>query len=44
LSELIIDGIDTTLPLFFQLLDEPDVQSGNYSIHWLEKFLAEKLT
>ncbi|WP_323036636.1 acetyl-CoA carboxylase biotin carboxylase subunit [Pararhodobacter sp.] len=43
LGELIIDGIDTTLPLFFELLDDPDVQSGNYNIHWLEKFLAEKL-
>ncbi len=43
LGELIIDGIDTTLPLFFQLLDDPDVQAGTYNIHWLEKFLAEKL-
>ncbi|PVH28601.1 acetyl-CoA carboxylase biotin carboxylase subunit [Pararhodobacter oceanensis] len=43
LGELIIDGIDTTVPLFFMLLDDPDVQSGDYNIHWLEKFLAEKL-
>ena len=39
LSELIVDGIDTTLPLFGALLDEPDIQSGNYDIHWLENWL-----
>jgi acetyl-CoA carboxylase, biotin carboxylase subunit len=43
LGELIIDGVDTTVPLFFQLLDNPDVLRGDYTIHWLEKFLAEKL-
>ncbi len=42
LGELIVDGIDTTIPLFHALLQEPDIQSGNYSIHWLEKWLAEK--
>ena len=40
LGELIVDGIDTTVPLFHALLAEPDVQSGNYNIHWLEKWLA----
>ena len=43
LGELIIDGIDTTVPLFFDLLDAPEVQSGDYNIHWLEKFLAKTL-
>ncbi len=43
LGELIIDGIDTTVPLFFDLLDAPDVQSGDYNIHWLEKFLDRTL-
>ncbi len=42
LSELIIDGIDTSIPLFDLLLAEPDIQSGDYNIHWLEKWLAEK--
>lgn len=42
LSELIVDGIDTTIPLFHDLLEEPDIQSGNYSIHWLEKWLERK--
>lgn len=40
LSELIVDGIDTTIPLFHALLEEEDIQTGNYSIHWLEKWLA----
>ena len=43
LGELIIDGIDTTIPLFDALLAEPDVQSGNYNIHWLEKWLDTQL-
>ncbi len=42
LSELIVDGqgVETTLPLFHALLKEEDIQTGNYSIHWLEKWLA----
>ncbi len=42
LGELIIDGIDTSIPLFHMLLAEPDIQSGDYNIHWLEKWLAAK--
>ncbi len=41
LSELIIDGIDTTIPLFNALLAEPAIQSGDYNILWLEKWLEE---
>ena len=40
LGELIIDGIDTSVPLFDMLLAEPDIQKGDYNIHWLEKWLA----
>ena len=43
LGELIVDGIDTTVPLFHALLEEPDVQSGDYGIHWLERWLEENL-
>ena len=39
LGELIVDGIDTTVPLFDALLAEPDIQTGDYNIHWLEKWL-----
>jgi len=40
LGELIIDGIDTTVPLFDRLLRETDIISGDYDIHWLEEWLA----
>ncbi|WP_170753898.1 acetyl-CoA carboxylase biotin carboxylase subunit [Ruegeria lacuscaerulensis] len=43
LGELIVDGIDTTVPLFHALLQEPDLHSGDYNIHWLEKWLAENM-
>ena len=43
LDELIVDGVDTTIPLFHALLAEDDVQTGNYNIHWLEHWLAENL-
>ncbi|MFC3628089.1 acetyl-CoA carboxylase biotin carboxylase subunit [Paracoccus angustae] len=42
LGELIVDGIDTTVPLFTALLKEPDILAGNYSIHWLERWLDQK--
>lgn len=42
LGEMIVDGIDTTMPLFRALLQEPDIQSGNYSIHWLERWLEQQ--
>ncbi|NOC93334.1 MULTISPECIES: acetyl-CoA carboxylase biotin carboxylase subunit [Ruegeria] len=43
LGELIVDGIDTTVPLFHALLQEPDLRSGDYNIHWLERWLAENM-
>ena len=41
LDEVVVDGIETTLPLFRALLAEPDIIAGNYHIHWLEQFLAK---
>ncbi|MDE3080143.1 MAG: acetyl-CoA carboxylase biotin carboxylase subunit [Paracoccaceae bacterium] len=40
LGELIIDGVETTVPLFHALLEQEDIQTGSYNIHWLEKWLA----
>ena len=40
LDEFIVDGIETTIPLFRTLVRDHDVQNGDYDIHWLEKFLA----
>ena len=39
LDEFVVDGVDTTLPLFRTLVRNPDVQNGTYDIHWLETFL-----
>ena len=41
IDEFIVDGIETTLPLFRTLLQQEDILEGNYDIHWLEKFLAK---
>lgn len=41
LGEFIVDGIRTTTPLFHALLEEPDILSGDYNIHWLEKWLED---
>jgi acetyl-CoA carboxylase biotin carboxylase subunit len=43
LSELIVDGIDTTVPLFHALLREPAIREGRYDIHWLERWLRENM-
>jgi acetyl-CoA carboxylase biotin carboxylase subunit len=41
LGEYVIEGVDTTIPLFQRLLQEPDITNGNYDIHWLEHFIAQ---
>jgi len=40
LGEFVVDGIDTTIPLFKALIAEPDIADGRYDIHWLENYLA----
>ena len=42
LGELIIDSIDTTVPLFEELLYEDDIINGDYNVHWLEKWLDSR--
>jgi acetyl-CoA carboxylase biotin carboxylase subunit len=41
LDEFVVDGIETTLPLFQKLVRNQDIIDGNYHIHWLEHFLAD---
>ncbi len=41
LSELVVNGVDTTVPLFNRLVMNQDIIDGQYDIHWLETFLAE---
>ncbi|WP_271169334.1 acetyl-CoA carboxylase biotin carboxylase subunit [Hansschlegelia plantiphila] len=42
LDEFVVDGIETTLPLFRKLVRNSSIQDGDYDIHWLEKMLAEE--
>jgi acetyl-CoA carboxylase biotin carboxylase subunit len=42
LDEFVIEGVETTIPLFRDLVTNADMQTGNYDIHWLEKYLAAK--
>jgi len=41
LGEFVVDGIETTIPLFISLISQPDIVDGNYDIHWLENYLAK---
>ncbi|PQA89021.1 acetyl-CoA carboxylase biotin carboxylase subunit [Hyphococcus luteus] len=41
LSEMVFVGVETTVPLFMDLVDDPDFQKGDYHIHWLEEWLAK---
>ncbi|WP_347304164.1 acetyl-CoA carboxylase biotin carboxylase subunit [Croceibacterium sp. TMG7-5b_MA50] len=42
LEEMVIEGVKTNIPLHGALLHEDDVLSGNYSIKWLEEWLARR--
>ncbi len=41
LGEMVVGGIETTIPLFQELLANPDIRAGTYDIHWLERWMAE---
>ena len=40
LAEFAVVGIQTTIPLHQQIVDDPEFQAGDYTIHWLESFVA----
>jgi acetyl-CoA carboxylase, biotin carboxylase subunit len=40
LGEVVVGGIETTTPLFLDLVEEADIQKGDYHIHWLEQWMA----
>jgi acetyl-CoA carboxylase biotin carboxylase subunit len=44
LDELVLGGIETTIPLFQELIKQPDILDGDYNIHWLEHYLARRAT
>ena len=39
LGEMVVGGVETTIPLFQDLLVEPDILAGRYDIHWLERWI-----
>jgi acetyl-CoA carboxylase biotin carboxylase subunit len=39
LGEMVIGGVETTTPLFLELLAQPDIRAGDYDIHWLERWI-----
>ncbi|WP_019961904.1 acetyl-CoA carboxylase biotin carboxylase subunit [Woodsholea maritima] len=41
LQEMVVDGIETTIPLFLDLLNESAFLSGDYHIRWLEEWLSK---
>jgi acetyl-CoA carboxylase biotin carboxylase subunit len=40
LAEMVVAGIRTTLPLHQRIVEDPEFQQGDYTIHWLERFVA----
>jgi acetyl-CoA carboxylase biotin carboxylase subunit len=42
LGEMVIGGIETTIPLFQELLAQPDILAGTYDIHWLERWMKSQ--
>jgi acetyl-CoA carboxylase biotin carboxylase subunit len=42
LAEMVVSGIKTTLPLHQRIVADPQFQAGDYTIHWLEKFVAQQ--
>jgi acetyl-CoA carboxylase biotin carboxylase subunit len=42
LLEFVVDGVDTTIPLHLEIIENKDIVDGNYDIHWLEKYIAAK--
>jgi len=41
LEEFVIEGMKTTIPLHRKLLEDPEFQNGDYTIKWLEEWLAK---
>jgi acetyl-CoA carboxylase biotin carboxylase subunit len=40
LDEFAVEGIKTTIPLHRRIVDAPEFQAGDYTIHWLEGFVG----
>src|SRR5437588_5770257 len=40
LDAMVIEGIQTTIPLHLKIMDDPNFQAGNFSTRFMEEFLA----
>jgi len=40
LDEFVIQGIKTSLPLHRRIMEAPEFVAGDYTIHWLERFVG----
>ncbi len=42
LEEMVVEGVKTSIPLHQELIRQPDVISGDYTIKWLEEWLEKR--
>jgi acetyl-CoA carboxylase biotin carboxylase subunit len=42
LEEFVVDGLKTTIPLHQKLVNDPEFLAGDYTIKWLEEWLARQ--
>jgi acetyl-CoA carboxylase biotin carboxylase subunit len=42
LGEMVVGGVETTIPLFQELMNQPDILAGDYDIHWLERWMKSQ--
>ncbi len=42
LDEFVVQGVKTTLPLHQRIIESPEFQAGDYTIHWLERFVGQE--
>jgi len=42
LEEMVIEGVKTSIPLHAELIEQPDILNGDYTIKWLEDYLARR--
>ena len=42
LEEMVVEGVKTSIPLHQELVRDPDILNGDYSIKWLEDWLAKR--
>jgi acetyl-CoA carboxylase biotin carboxylase subunit len=41
LDAMVIEGIQTTIPLHLKIMDDPNFQAGNFSTRFMEEFLPK---